>query len=216
MDNFEGDLTDIIRGSGGGAAYGGGGSSCSTVSSSISEAHHSNSFSDHWHFSNSDPMNFPPVMEDPRVNFGDPFSNMRDPFLHQLDILPASAYFNTAANSDELITSGGGIEEAPAFASASASAAATVFPHKALQDDMRRAAGNNIFSNIIQISPNTNPKLPVSPRDSPAVAVSSPRVIKPPPVVTSNMINANSSRDCLADNAGVQISSPRNPGLKRR
>ncbi|XP_027343040.1 uncharacterized protein LOC113855608 [Abrus precatorius] len=30
------------------------------------------------------------------------------------------------------------------------------------------------------------------------------------------MVNANTSKDCLVDTTGVQISSPRNPGLKRR
>ncbi|KAI4299825.1 hypothetical protein L6164_033250 [Bauhinia variegata] len=220
MDNYQGDLTDIIRASGG--AYGGNSSSssCGTVTaSSISDDHNNNNthntLSDHWHYfsSNSDPMmSFSSAMEEQRVNFGDPFSNMRDPFLHHLDMIPASAYLNSAGgNSAETITFAGGTEEAAAFAGANTNT--TVSTHKVLEDDMGRL-GNSIFSGMIQISPNV--KLPVSPGGSPAMAVNSPRVVKPSPVVPSNMINANCSKNCLVDNTGVQISSPRNPGLKRR
>ncbi|XP_022642802.1 probable WRKY transcription factor 14 [Vigna radiata var. radiata] len=227
MDNYQGDLTDIVRASGG--AYGGGGggsSSCSTGTSSAelpTTSHHHTithtlSRNDHWHqhfsssSSSSDPITFSSVLQDPRglTNFGDPFSTMRDPFLQELDMPSASSYFT------------GGLEEAAASFGASAvststntNASTTVFAaHKILEEhDMRRPC-KNIFSNMIQISPNA--KLPVSPYDSTTAVAPSPRAIKPPAVVSPNMVNANSSKDCLVDTTGVQISSPRNPGLKRR
>ncbi|BAT87729.1 hypothetical protein LR48_Vigan09g174400 [Vigna angularis] len=227
MDNYQGDLTDIVRASGG--AYGGGGggsSSCSTGTSSAelpTTSHHHTithtlSRNDHWHqhfsssSSSSDPITFSSVLQDPRglTNFGDPFSTMRDPFLQELDMPSASSYFT------------GGLEEAAASFGASAvststntNTSTTVFAaHKILEEhDMRRPC-KNIFSNMIQISPNA--KLPVSPYDSTTAVAPSPRAIKPPAVVSPNMVTANSSKDCLVDTTGVQISSPRNPGLKRR
>lgn len=221
MDNYQGDLTDIVRASGG--AYGGSSSSsCSTGTSSselptTSHHHtitHTLSRNDHWHqhfssSSSSDPITFSSVLQDPRglTNFGDPFSTMRDPFLQELDMPSASAYFT------------GGLEEAAAsFGAVNTNAntsSTTVFAaHKILEEhDMRRPC-KNIFSNMIQISPNA--KLPVSPYDSTTPVAPSPRAIKPPAVVSPNMVNANSSKDCLVDTTGVQISSPRNPGLKRR
>jgi len=227
MDNYQGDLTDIVRASGG--AYGGGSSSsCSTGTSSaelpttshhhtIITHNHNLSRNDHWHqhfssssSSSSDPITFSSVLQDPRglTNFGDPFSTMRDPFLQELGMPSASAYFT------------GGLEEAAASFGAAAvttnaNTSATVFAaHKILEEhDMRRPC-KNIFSNMIQISPNA--KLPVSPYDSTTPMAPSPRPIKPPAVVSPNMVNANSSKDCLVDTTGVQISSPRNPGLKRR
>ncbi|KAL2341606.1 hypothetical protein Fmac_009546 [Flemingia macrophylla] len=224
MDNYQGDLTDILRASGGAASYGSStcstGSATATASSSSSQlptTHHN------WnhHFSSSDPnITFSSVLEDPRgaTNFGDPFSTMRDPFLQEIDMPSASATYFT-----------GGLEEAAAtFGAVSVSAAnnintnantsttSTVFaPQKILdqEHDMMRRPCKNIFSNMIQISPHA--KLPLSPYDSTPVAPS-PRPIKPPAVVSPNMVNANSSKDCLVDTTGVQISSPRNPGLKRR
>ncbi|TKY72436.1 WRKY transcription factor 14 [Spatholobus suberectus] len=228
MDNYQGDLTDIVRASGG--AYGSS-SSCSTGTVSSSElpttSHqrhtHTLSHNDHWHqqqhFSSSDHISFSSVLEDPRggTNFGDPFSTMRDPFLQELDMPAGSAYFT------------GGLEEAAASFGAPSggvsgnitnintntnASTSTVFgAHKIHEEhDMRRPC-KNIFSNMIQISPNA--KLPVSPYDSTAMAPS-PRAIKPPAVVSPNMVSANSPKDCLVDTTGVQISSPRNPGLKRR
>ncbi|XP_061370491.1 probable WRKY transcription factor 35 [Gastrolobium bilobum] len=217
MDNYQGDLTDIFRASGG--AYGGSsstGTSSSEPSSSSSAPHHN----DHWHHFSSDPMNFSSVLEDPIRGgyFGDPFSTMRDPFLQELDMPIAagsSAYFNTTSSSSsttittttraEIITtsSSRGLEDAAASASGfgantNSNNSSSVFTHKILEDDMRirptTVPCRNIFSSMIQISPNA--KLPLSPFDSPAAAVvaASPRTIKP----------------------SSAISSPRNPGLKRR
>ena len=250
MENYQGDLTDILRASSGGGAYGS--STTSTTSSSSEPAasshnhhhhhhHHQNQYHQyHWqqqqhHFS-SDPISFSSVLEDPRgknSSFGDPFSTMRDPFLHELDIPP---YFNTSTttattSSSAEIMSGssscGGLEEAAASFGAGVTGGAgntnnnttatpSVFAqHKVLEDDMRSIRPcKNIFSNMIQISP-SSAKLPLSPYDSPAMAAS-PGAIKPSAVVSPNMVNANPSKDCLVDSTAVQISSPRNPGLKRR
>ncbi|CAL0300995.1 unnamed protein product [Lupinus luteus] len=190
-----------------------------------------------WHHFSSDPINFSSSVLEEGGNFGDPFStllrdpfsNMRDPFLHELDIMPnqgnnSSPYFNnttttTTNSSAEIIsTSCGALEDAaPCFGvNTNNTSSTSVFGHKIHEDDsiMRssRPSSKNIFSNMIQISPNAA-KLPLSPYDS-----TSPRVIKPSAMVPGNMINAtNTSKDCLVDNTGaVQISSPRNPGLKRR
>ncbi|OIW13768.1 hypothetical protein TanjilG_17947 [Lupinus angustifolius] len=242
MDNYQGDLTDIVRASSGGAY-----STSSTTSSSSSKAATNNQFSHHhWqhqhHFS-SDPINFSSSVLEGGTNFGDPFSTllrdplstMRVPFLHELDVMPnsvnnSSPYFNstttftaTTSSAENIIsTSCGALEDAaPAAASFGAStitntnSAASIFAHKILEDDniMRssRPSSKSIFSNMIQISPNAAkiPLLPYDPTSS---------VMGASAMVSGNMINAtNTSKDCLVDNTGgVQISSPRNPGLKRR
>ncbi|KDP34851.1 hypothetical protein JCGZ_09139 [Jatropha curcas] len=79
----------------------------------------------------------------------------------------------------------------------------------------------SLFSRI-QISQNDNnsdnpTRLPVSSCDSGVIAASS-RGFKPAPMVSIDMINTNSSsKGCLIENPGpVQISSPRNLGIKRR
>ena len=215
MDNFhqEGDLTDIVRASSvGGAAYG-------STSSEVP-------FNSDWQFS-SDVMNFSSVLQDPIRGsssniFGDPFSNMRDPFLHELHIPPVAPYFSNSAAG--IISSSSASAVFGGSGGGGSSSTSNVLAQNILEDhDMRsrpvcnNSVTSNIFSNMIQISPNT--KLPVSPGDSTAAAMAgSPRGMKPCAVVSGNMINANSSKDCsLVDNAGgVQISPPRNPGLKRR
>ncbi|XP_027339111.1 probable WRKY transcription factor 14 [Abrus precatorius] len=220
MDNYQGDLTDIVRASGG--AYGIGSSSTSsselaTTSHHHHHHHHNHNHNDHWHqhFS-SDPMNFSSVLEDPKgsTNFGDPFSTMRDPFLQELDMPSASAYFTASGGLEDAAASFGGVSGGnTSSTNTNTSATSVVAAHKILEEhDMRRPC-KNIFSNMIQISPSA--KLPVSPYDSTAMAPS-PRAIKPSAVVSPNMVNANTSKDCLVDTTGVQISSPRNPGLKRR
>ncbi|KAE9594868.1 hypothetical protein Lal_00013327 [Lupinus albus] len=242
MDNYQGDLTDIVRASTGGAY------STSSTTTSSSQAATNNHFSHHqWHHHfSSDPINFSSAVLEEGTNFGDPFStllrdpfsNMRDPFLHELDIMPnqgnnSSPYFNTSttktitttSTSAEIIsTSCGALEDAaPCFGvNTNTTSSTSVFGHKIHEDDsiMRssRPSSKNIFSNMIQISPNAA-KLPLSPYDSTSqVMVASPREIKPSAMVSGNMINVtNTSKGCLVDNTGgVQISSPRNPGLKRR
>ncbi|RDX65811.1 putative WRKY transcription factor 35, partial [Mucuna pruriens] len=195
MDNYQGDLSDIIRASG--ASYG----SCSTGTSS-SEAVAAPFSRDHWQLISSDPM----ILEGFNSNFGDPFSNTRDPFLHKLD-LPGSAYFSSTSSAE--ISSSGALEEATnCFGGGSNNSC--VLAQKILEDDMRRPC-NSVLSNMIQISPND--KLPLSP-----VVDALSRPLKPSAVVSgNNMIDVKTSKDhCLVDNTELQISSPRNPGLKRR
>ncbi|CAL0309208.1 unnamed protein product [Lupinus luteus] len=225
MESYQGDLTDIVRASSGGAYSS---MASSTITSSPSQAGTNNHFFHHhyWqqHFS-SDPINFSSFMEG-GTNFGDPFSNMRDPILYDLDIMPSSGnnsspYFNntttttttTTTSSAEIIsTSCGALEDAAPCYDANTNTS-TVFGHKILEDDsiMRSSRPNtkNIFSNMIQISPNAAKYNSTSP-----VMEASPRAIQPSAVVSGNMINA--TKDFLVDNTKVQISSPRNPGLKRR
>ncbi|XP_028248544.1 probable WRKY transcription factor 14 isoform X2 [Glycine soja] len=234
MDNYQGDLTDILRASGG--AYGSTGTGTGTSSSdqlhTTSHHHHHSSshitlsHNDHWHhhqhFSSSSsdpPITFSSsssvLIQD--TNFGDPFSTMRDPFLQELDMPSASAYFTGGALELEAAATFGSVTNN----TTSSTTATTVFAtaHKILEEhdnnNMRRPC-KNIFSNMIQISPNA--KLPISPYDSTNTAMApSPRPIKPPALVSPNMVmNANTSKECLVDTTGVQISSPRNPGLKRR
>uniref|UniRef100_A0A0R0G147 WRKY domain-containing protein n=1 Tax=Glycine max TaxID=3847 RepID=A0A0R0G147_SOYBN len=251
MDNYQGDLTDILRASGG--AYGSTGTGTGTSSSdqlpttSHHLHHHSShttlSHNDHWHHqhfsssSSSDPITFSSsssssssvLIQDPMrgaTNFGDPFSIMRDPFLQVLDMpSSASAYFTGGLELEAAATFGAAVNTNSNTATSSTTntntTTTTVFAaaHKMLvehdNNSMRRPC-KNIFSNMIQISPNA--KLPVSPYDSTTTAMApSPRPIKPPAVVSPNiMLNANTSKECLVDTTGMQISSPRNPGLKRR
>ena len=205
-DNYQGDLSDIIR-----ASYG----SCSTGTSSSEAVPFS---SHHWMFL-SDPMDLSCALEDPRGNFGDPFSNSRDPFLHELDMPAGSAYFNSSSGSAEICSSGGLEEAATCFGGAVIGSSDTcVLAQEIVEDyDMRRP-NNIILSNMIQISPKAK-LLPISTCDSPVMPASPLRVVKPSAVVSGNMVNANTSKDHrLVDNTGVHSSSPRNPpaGLKRR
>lgn len=223
MDKYQGDLTDIIRASG---AYG----SCS--SSTVTSSPEAASFLSlhHWQWQLSS------VPEDPSGNFGDPFSNMRDPFLvpaEQLDMpaVGSAAYLNlinsASTTSAEIISSSGGLEEAAAcFGGSSSSNNNTcVLAQKKtnLLDQGRPNCNSSILPNMMQISSINNDsaaynKLPISPGDDHMASLSS-RVVKP----SAKMIHdEKASKDhCLVTNTreGVlQISSPviRNPGLKRR
>jgi hypothetical protein len=198
MDNYQGDLTDIVRASGG--PYG----------------------SSDWQFP-SDPMIFSSSpMEEPRDNFGDPFSNMRDPLLNELH-LSGSTFFGTS-NSADIIGTSSSVDDTSGFSVGSVgvgvgvgSSTSSCASTNILDDEMKRPSCN-IFSRMLQISPNA--KLPVSPCDSPVMAANSPRGIKASAMLPSDMISANNSisisKPCFIDNTGVQISSPRNPGIKRR
>jgi len=194
MDNYQGDLSDIIRASG--ASYG----SCSMGTSS-SKACVPFSLD---HFSS--------VLEGfNSSNFGDPFSNTRDPFLHELE-LPAgsSAYFNSTRSSAEIR---GALEEATCFRGGVAgNSNSCVMKQKILEDDDMRRPCNSILANMIQISPH-NDKLPILP-----VVDASSRALKPSGVVLGdNMINVKTSEGNSNSNTKeMQISSPRNSGLKRR
>ncbi|XP_050368752.1 probable WRKY transcription factor 14 [Argentina anserina] len=214
MENYQGDLTDILRA---GAATG----------SSSSSAYHSETMnSDNWQFSSDDnhSMKFSTSLameeevEDARDNFGDPFSSyIRDPLLHELSSTSTGGFFSSPNSTSEMNISVD-MEARPA------PFGAHVLGHHH-QGEVIKRPSNNIFSRMLQISPG---KLggDVSGCDSVAV-LGSPRGggvgggIKAGPggvMAGSDMINANSSKGCLLENTGVgvQISSPRNPGIKRR
>lgn len=226
MENYQGDLTDIVRAGStttGASGYGG-------------------VVSDSWQFP-SDPMNFSSstssAMEEPCDNFGDPFSHMRDPLLHELG-LPGSGFFTSPSSSEMINNSAATVDEA---ASATTGYAHHVCGNSGLlaahnhhhsstvvDDDTKRPTPRpapttcNIFSRMLQISPSST-KLTASQCDSPASMAAansninnSPRGIKAASaaLVSSDLINVNSSKVCLLDNTGMQISSPRNPGIKRR
>ncbi|KAG2689549.1 hypothetical protein I3760_09G144300 [Carya illinoinensis] len=208
MENYQGDLTDIVRASGG--AYG------STGAEGASEP------SPGWRFP-SDPMNFSSVVEEPRDNFGNPFSYMRDPLLYELDV-SGSGFFSSTSSAEMMGSStaasvedtggfNGGNTTGAVVGVGGASTSTILAPSNYLEDEMKRPC--NIFSRMLQISPNA--KLPVSPCGSPVMAAAaSPRGIKASAMVAGDMITANSPKGCFIDNTGVQISSPRNPGIKRR
>ncbi|KAF9673138.1 hypothetical protein SADUNF_Sadunf11G0117400 [Salix dunnii] len=212
MDNYQGDLTDILRASTGGAI----GQSDVPVSD--------------WEFP-SDPMNLASssVMGDSRVNvFGDPFCNMRDPLLHELNVA-GSSYFSSRSSADHMLSTTSVDQDYTThhFAgahSAAAGSCSNILAHQKVLEDhvMLKAAASattpcNAFSRI-QISPNNPTKLPVSPCNSPVIAsCSSPRGFKPSAMLSSDIINVNNSKGSLIDSTGsVQISSPRNLGIKRR
>ncbi|KAK6150173.1 hypothetical protein DH2020_017698 [Rehmannia glutinosa] len=179
MENYnQGDLTDIIRATGGNKA-------AEATTAAVSPAE--------WQFPSNN-YSTEPVHDD----FGDPFTNFRDPLLHDIDN-PVPGFFETG----NTLGFGNNIG------------------HKILDDDeMKRP---NYFSRMLQISPISNAKLPVTPPcDSPATtaAVASPTGLKVPPILVSNdLISTNISKgnnNCLVESTGLQISSPRNTGIRRR
>ncbi|KAL3522917.1 hypothetical protein ACH5RR_015751 [Cinchona calisaya] len=200
MENYQGDLTDILRASSGGLS-----SNTTAEVSPITD----------WQFPGN-PIEYPSGIEEPLDEFGDPFSNMQDPLLHEMHMSSgASVFFSSSNNtSTEIISSC--VENTSSGIGGCDGGGSSLLTRKILdEDEIRRPAGNNIFSRMLQISPSA--KMPVSPRDSQVVAAS-PRGLKPPPtLLTNEMINcANSSKGSLVENAGMQISSPRNTGIKRR
>lgn len=187
MDNYQGDLTDIIRTNGCSIAGG------NTPSAEVA------ALQEYWQFPNN-PINY---SSDPSEYFGDPFADIRDPFLHVMDT-PVSGFFHdsniheSTGNDGRLATNGCESNGTTA--------------HKILDDEMKRPS--NMFSRMLQICPDA--KLPVLPcGSSPRVAASSPRILKAPN--HQSLVSPNSSKGCLLESPGaLQISSPRNTGIKRR
>ncbi|XP_039017485.1 probable WRKY transcription factor 14 isoform X1 [Hibiscus syriacus] len=210
MENYrgEGDLNDIVRASGGGGPL-------SCVTSQGSDMVPTST----WQRFPSDPLNFSSsAMEGYGLNaFGDPFSSVSDPLVQELDVPAGSTYFTSPNSADHhriISTSSTTVDDATNFPDSTT----IVGQSKLFEEDTRSPW--NVFSRI-QISPVSSSKLPLSPCDSPMTAPStgvSPRGIKAPAVLPSDMINAKTaSKHCLIDNTGpVQISSPRNLGIKRR
>ncbi|GAV65609.1 WRKY domain-containing protein [Cephalotus follicularis] len=200
MENYQGDLTDIFRASGGTV-------SCGTGSPDVPITS--------WQFP-SDSITFSSstaMIDNDRDNnvFGDPFSNLRDPLLHELNIA-GSGYF-TSQNSTDLISATSHVDDTGSFSSG----VGGVLGQKMCVEDDHMKSPCNIFPRI-QISQTPKLQSIVSPRDSPVMPAASPRGIKAPVMLPSDMINnVHSSKSCLLDNAApVQIPSPRNLGIKRR
>ncbi|KAJ8546602.1 hypothetical protein K7X08_034112 [Anisodus acutangulus] len=185
-NNYQGDLADIFRGSSTGAISGGNNKATSGESSTTVVP-----VADGWQFP-SYPINYlASGIEEPSVqDFGDPFSNSRDPLFHDRDMMSASLTLFSSTKDDDNNSSNDGT---------------SLFGPK------RRATTGNIFSRMIQISPTT--KLSMSPCDSPMASCSSPNANV---IANDAIISPNSSKTCLVENSGLQISSPRNTGIKRR
>ncbi|GMI81924.1 WRKY DNA-BINDING PROTEIN 14, WRKY DNA-binding protein 14 [Hibiscus trionum] len=204
MENYrgEGDLNDIVRASGGGPL--------SCVTSHGSATVHT---SGRQQFP-SDPLNLPSsAVEGHGFNaFGDPFSSIRDPLLHELHMAAGSTHFSRRSPNSA---------DHHRIASNFHGSTTIVGQSKLFEEDTRSPC--NIFSRI-QISPVSSRKLPVSPCDLPTMAasattgVSGRGGIKAAAVLPSDMINANTiSKSSLTVKTGpVQISSPRNLGIKKR
>ncbi|KAL9147614.1 hypothetical protein ABFS82_13G184400 [Erythranthe guttata] len=191
MENYQqGDLTDILRASGG--------------SKTAAEEAAAAALAD-WQFPaanntvDNNINNYP--TDDPVDVFGDPFSShMGDPLLllHGINAaataVPASGLFLHSSSEE----TGNSSSSTVGFTSI---------------DGLKRP--NNMFSRMLQIAP--NPKLPLPPCDSPAAE--SPRgLVKAPPDNNTLIISPNSSKlGCLLESPGnLQISSPRNTGIRRR
>ncbi|GAU41516.1 hypothetical protein TSUD_302550 [Trifolium subterraneum] len=245
MDNYQGDLTDIIRVHGtttatattSAGAYSTTGTSSSSSEHVLQHLHdnqwqhhnhnHNNQFfsSDHHHHQHQQqhqqPMSFAnSILEGTNMNntmFGDPlFSSLRDPFLQELDHIPSSSYFNITTNTTATAattTASASPVSTSIIDVSNVSTSIFALDHNNHEIRSNSRPCKNIFSNMIQISP--NPKLPINYESSSTMAPS-PRPIKQ--VVSNNInINANISKDSLLDNTGVQISSSRNSsGIKRR
>ncbi|KAE8723108.1 WRKY transcription factor 22 [Hibiscus syriacus] len=188
MENYQGDLSDLVQ---------------------ASAAQQSDMFP--WQEFTSDPLSFSlsaAAMEYHRINdFGDPFSTMRDPLLHELNG-SSSSYFSSpnSTNDHHLII----IEDTSSFSASG-------------HDDTTSPC--NIFSRVqISHGHNSSPRPVQPPPCYPqvmAAACVSPRGHKAPAVLPSGMLNVNTSKGCLIDNTTAsvpvqQISSPRNLGIKRR
>lgn len=210
MKNFQGDLADIIRAGGGGPIDG------TTTTSTIGDL--TPMVENGWQFSQpSDPM---PYNSD---DFGHPFSTLRDPLL--LDELDSS--FFTSSNTIDH-------QESSSFCGSTSNIFVDENNNKRYINDLdqqehqinsgaacdnssNNISNSNIFSRILHISPNNNIKISIPPRESPVTTV--PRVVikpqPPPPPPSNSILICNDHHDTI-ESTGVQISSPRNTGIKRR
>ncbi|CAH8357933.1 unnamed protein product [Eruca vesicaria subsp. sativa] len=176
MDNFQGDLTDVVRGIGG-----------HMLSPEIS----------------SPPSILPlpqPSVSDLHINpFGDPFVIMTDPFLQELNTVTNSSHFSTAGDNANN-NSNNGFLVPKVLEHDQIKSQCSIFPRIRIS-----------HSNIIhESSPFSSPAMSAH---VVAAAAASPRGII--------NVDTNSPRNCLfvdgnTFSSQIQISSPRNIGLKRR
>lgn len=152
-----------------------------------------------WQFP-SEPTNLPSTLD----GFGDPFSILHDPLVNELDL--ASSILLNGSNSATSLAkmnigeggSGGG-------------GGSNFNDQKILGDGLKRPC--NIFPRMFQIP---NAKMAISPLGNSPMMGASPRGIKSSSLDANDMLKSNSSMGCSIENGSVQISSPRNLGIKRR
>ncbi|EOA40466.1 hypothetical protein CARUB_v10009191mg [Capsella rubella] len=144
----------------------------------------------------------PPSPSDLHVNpFGDPFVSMNDPLLQELNAVTNSNYFSTVGDNNNN-NSNNGFLVPKVFEEDHIKSQCSIFPR------IRISHSNNI---IHDSSPCNSPAM--SAHAVAAAAAASPRGII--------NVDTNSPRNCLLVDGNtfssqIQISSPRNLGLKRR
>ncbi|MQL83979.1 hypothetical protein Taro_016477 [Colocasia esculenta] len=136
-----------------------------------------------------EPVSFPSSLEVFNDDYGDSLASFREPLLHEL---AGSTFFDGMDSAAGLldVSMVGGDDGSSAVGGGGGSLSA----QKTLGgEEIKRPC--EIFSRVLQISP---------------------RAIKPPQILIGDMVKVNSSVGCPLDQAGLQISSPRTPGIKRR
>ncbi|XP_019168778.1 PREDICTED: probable WRKY transcription factor 14 isoform X2 [Ipomoea nil] len=188
MENYQGDLADIVRGSG--------------LAGNTAQEASPPAVPDTWQYPGSSGDNMAAAMNcysssSDHHDFGDPFCHLRDPLMFQELAMPpppppSAAFFTCSDNDLDLVDT--------AAAAPETGTSSSVFPPPklVLDEEMKRPPACNIFSRMLQISPNSNLNPPAA---GGGLACS------------ENIISASSSGNA----AGLQISSPRNTGsIKRR
>nr|GME16132.1 probable WRKY transcription factor 14 [Ipomoea batatas] len=146
MENYQGDLADIVRGSG--------------LAGNAAQEAEPPALPDTWQYSGGDNDNIAAAVmncySDHR-DFGDPFSHMRDPLMFQdlaMPPPPPSAAFFACSDNDLADTA------AAAAVSETAASSAVFAPPKLILDEEMKRPACNIFSRMLQISPTSNPPPP--------------------------------------------------------
>ncbi|CAE5958919.1 unnamed protein product [Arabidopsis arenosa] len=177
MENFQGDLTDVVRGIGGHVL------SPETPPPNI------------WPLPLPHP---PPSPPDLHINpFGDPFVSMNDPLLQELHSVTNSGYFPAAGDNNNNNNNSSFLVP-KVFEEDHIKSQCSIFPRIRISQ-----------SNIIHDS---------SPCNSPAMSAHVVAAASPRGIIN---VDTNSPRNCLLVDGNtfssqIQISSPRNLGLKRR
>ncbi|CAA0832264.1 Probable WRKY transcription factor 14 [Striga hermonthica] len=141
-----------------------------------------------WQFPATPPLDVYPS-EPGRDDFGDPFTHLGDPLLHGSETRVGSGFFHGGGNT---------VGFAPAAAAVITSNDMMGQRDVNLDDEMRRP---NYFSRMLQISPSGE----TPPCGSPPAAAVNRR---------NSLISPSISKNYPP--AGLQISSPRNTGIRRR
>lgn len=171
MDNYQGDLTDILRPIGG----------CSPPAETPAAA-------PEWQF----PASAITFSACPIDDFGDPFVHLGDPMIHAPPPPPPPPPF--FHSPDDMIK-----------ASAAGEAVGFAARGKILDEEMKRPP--SIFSRMLQISPTEKCESPAAAAaGSPMLGASDHSLISP---------MSSKGNNCLMESS-LQISSPRNTGIRRR